>query len=91
MTRQGRFFSRTAFIVTVAYAILVAAALIAAWRVSDLEGRAFHLLFIGFPWVLAFLGSRDSTFLYFLAITLNVATVYALGLSVVRLFARDSN
>jgi hypothetical protein len=88
---MGRFFSRTAFIVTVEYAILIAAALIAAWRVSDLEGRAFDLLFIGFPWVLATLPFRDSTFLYFLALTLNAATVYALGLSVVRLCARDSN
>jgi hypothetical protein len=88
---MGRFFSRTAFIVTVGYAILIAGALIAAWRVLDLEGRAYALPFIGFPWVLALLPFRDSTFLYFLALTLNVATVYALVLSVVRLFARDSN
>jgi hypothetical protein len=88
---MGRFFSRTALIVTVGYAILIAAALIAAWRVSDLEGRAFDLLFIGFSWVLAILPFRDSTFLYFLALTLNAATVYTLGLSVVRLFAGDSN
>ena len=87
---MGRFFSRTAFIVTVGYAILVAA-LIAAWLVSDSEGRSFDLLFIGFPWVLALLPFRDSTFLYFLALTLNVATVYAFALSVVRLFAHDSN
>ena len=86
-----RFVSRTAFIVTVGYAILIAAALIAAWRVLDLEGRAYALLFIGFPWALACLLFRDSTFLYFLALILNVATVYALGLSVVRLFASDSN
>jgi len=88
---MGRFFSRTAFIVTVGYAILTAAALVAAWRVSDLESRAFYLLFIGLPWVLALLAFRESAFLYFLVITLNVATVYALALSVVRLFGRDSN
>jgi CelD/BcsL family acetyltransferase involved in cellulose biosynthesis len=88
---MGRFFSRTAFIVTVGYAILTAAALVAAWRVSDFESRAFYLLFIGLPWVLALLAFRESAFLYFLVITLNVATVYALALSVVRLFGRDSN
>lgn len=88
---MGRFFSRTAFIVAVGYAILIATALIAAWRVLDFEARAYALLFIGFPWVLALLPFRDSTFLYFLALTLNVATVYAFTLSVVRLFVHDSN
>ncbi len=82
---MGKLVSRVAFVVTISYAALVAVLLVAAWHLSDLEGRAFDLLFIGFPWVLAF--RHDSPLLYFFAVILNVATVYVLVLSLVKVLS----
>ena len=66
-----------------------------AWRVADPEGRTYDMLFIGFPWVLALITLRDhiagdSLFRYFVALILNVATVYVLTLAVVRISTDDS-
>lgn len=83
--RMARFVSRTAFIVTICYAALVAVSLLAAWRVADLEGRALDLLSIGFPWDVAV--RHDSLLLYFVALILNVATVYVFVLSLIRVFS----
>jgi hypothetical protein len=78
--RLANLVSRIAFVVTIGYAALIAVLLVAAWHVSDLEGRAFDLLFIGLPWVLAI--RNDS--LYFFAVMMNVATVYILVLALVK-------
>ena len=84
---MNRLFSRTALLVAVGYAVLIGVLLIAVRRGADPESASFNLLFIGFSWVLVF--QRDS--LYFLALVLNVASVYILVLSVVRIFFRNSN
>ena len=76
-------FSRTALIVTICYAGLVGASLIAAWRVTDFEGRAFDLLFIGFPWALVFPSD-----LYVVAVAMNIATAYILVVAIVKAFAK---
>lgn len=79
-------FSRAALAATICYTVLVGVLLIATWRVSDFEGRAYDLLFIGFPWVLVI----PSNF-YFASIVANIATVYALALAVVKLVASIRN
>jgi len=84
---MGRLFSRAALIVAISYAALIVVLLIATWHVSDLEGRSFDLLFIGFPWVLVFQDDKR----YYLALAMNVTTVYILVLSVVRVFTDNSN
>lgn len=84
--RLRRLFSPTALFVATAYAVAVFILLVAARRVADLEGRAYDLLWIGFPWVLAF----RSDIAYPLAIALNIATVYLFALSVARIFGRNS-
>jgi|HubBroStandDraft_6_1064221.scaffolds.fasta_scaffold30452_4 hypothetical protein len=82
---MAKLVSRIAFVVTIGYAALVAVLLVAAWHVSDLEGRAFDLLFIGLPWVLAI--RNDSALLYLFAVMMNVATVYMLVLALVKVFS----
>jgi hypothetical protein len=86
---MSRLLSRTALIAGSSYSLAIAVLLVCVWQVSDFEGRAFDLLFIGFPWVLVF--HRNTYFFYFLALVLNVVTVYILVLSLVRVLARDSN
>jgi hypothetical protein len=86
---MSRLLSRTALIAAISYSSAIAVLLVCLWRVSDFEGRAFGLLFIGFPWVLVF--NRDGSFFYILALALNVVTVYILVLSLVRILARDSS
>jgi len=86
---MSRLFSRTALIAAVSYSLAIAVLLVCVWRVADFEGRAFDLLFIGFPWVLVL--HRDGSFFYILALALNVVTVYILVLSLARILARDSS
>jgi hypothetical protein len=88
--RMVRFVSRAALVVTICYAALVAVSLIAAFHFADPEGLSFGLLFIGFPWVLVLATSTfrsNSLLLYFIAIILNVASVYVFVLAVVRTFS----
>jgi hypothetical protein len=83
-----KLFSRVALAVAGTYAALVVILLFAAWRVSDLEARAFELLFIGFPWVLAYMAFKhDSNPLYVLVLVLNVVTVYTFVLALVKIFS----
>jgi hypothetical protein len=84
---MNRLFSRAALLVAVGYAVLVGVLLMAVRRGTDPEGASFNLLFVGFPWVLVL--RRDS--FYFVALALNVARVYILVLSVLRIFSRNSN
>jgi hypothetical protein len=88
----NRFYSRSALIVAVSYAALIALLLIAAWHVFDLEGRRVDLLVIGLPWILMMsLIPGKSWFSDVLTIILNIATVYFSVLCLVRIFGDDSN
>ena len=82
-----RLYSRVALISASAYAALIATGLIAMLRVNDAEGRLFDFFFIELPWGLV-LGS-ESRFVYALALTLNILTLYSLVLAVVRLFKSE--
>jgi|HubBroStandDraft_6_1064221.scaffolds.fasta_scaffold34861_6 hypothetical protein len=82
-------FSRTALLVAVGYAVLIAVLLLAVWRVSDLEGRAADFLIIGLPWI--FVLRSNSMAVYILVLVLNAATVYVFVLSLVRVFTKDRN
>jgi hypothetical protein len=82
--------SRVALVVTISYVALIAVLLIAAWHFAEPEARAFDLLFIGFPWVLATFPFRNhghGLLLYCFAIILNVASVYFLVFALVRVFS----
>jgi hypothetical protein len=86
--RMERFISRTAFVVALGYAGVIAALLVAAWHFAEPEGLAFDLLFIGFPWSLVYVAlPNHSLVLYFLAVFLNVVTVYTFVLAVVKIFS----
>lgn len=87
--RMERFVSRIAFIVAIGYAGVVAALLVAAWHFAEPEGLAFDLLFIGFPWSLAFvaLPTPSSLVFYFVAVFLNIVTVYVFALALVKIFS----
>jgi hypothetical protein len=89
ITRMKTLFSRTALLVTVGYAVLIAVLLLAVWRVSDLEGRAADFLIIGLPWI--FLLGSNSMVVYILVLVLNAVTVYVFVLSLVRVFTKDRN
>jgi hypothetical protein len=86
---MARFVSRVAFTVAIGYAGVVAALLVAAWHFAEPEGLAFDLLFIGFPWSLAYvaLPNHSSLVFYFVAVFLNVVTVYAFALALVKMFS----
>jgi hypothetical protein len=92
ITRMKTLFSRTALLVTVGYAVLIAVLLLAVWRVSDFEGRAAAFLIIGLPWIFVlFVLRTNSMAVYTLILILNAATVYVFVLSLVRVFAKDRN
>jgi hypothetical protein len=77
--------SRVAVVVTISYTVVIAVLLIVAWHFAAPEARAFDLLFIGFPWVLATVHFRnDSLWLYFFAVILNVVSVYVFVLALVK-------
>jgi hypothetical protein len=84
-----RFVSRIAFIVAIGYVGVVAALLVAAWHFDEPEGLAFDLLFIGFPWSLAYvaLPIHSSLVFYFVAVFLNIVAVYAFTLALVKIFS----
>jgi len=85
---RDRLFSRIAISVTAGYAALIVALLVAAKQNSDLEGRAYDLLFIGFPWDLwAFVLRQKSMYFYALAIFLNL--VACRRVTITRLLASD--
>lgn len=87
--RMKRFISRTAFVVALGYAGVITALLIAAWHFAEPEGLAFDLLFIGFPWSLVYVALPDHSpdVLYFVAVFLNVVTVYTFVLALVKIFS----
>lgn len=79
---------RAALIATLSYAVVVATLLVVSWRNSDAEGRVFQMLFIGFPWVLALFPLHvNSIVFYFVALILNVVTVFIFALAVSKLFS----
>jgi hypothetical protein len=86
--RMERFISRTAFVVALGYAGVITALLVAAWRFAEPEGLAFDLLFIGFPWSLVYVAlPNHRPVLYFVAVFLNVVTVYTFVLALVKIFS----
>jgi hypothetical protein len=86
--RMARFVSRVALIVAIGYAGVVAALLVAAWHFVEPEGFGFALLFIGLPWSLAYLAlPYNSLVFYFVAVFLNIVTVYVFTLALVRIFS----
>lgn len=82
------FYSRAALVVAICYAILFAILLIATRHFTEPEGVPFVLLVIGFPWVLACVLFPKLPF--FVAVILNVITVYALALALNRVFWKNS-
>jgi hypothetical protein len=86
---QGEMIVRLAFTVAIGYAGVVAALLVAAWHFAEPEGLAFDLLFIGFPWSLAYvaLPNHSGLAFYFVAVFLNTVTVYAFALALVKIFS----
>lgn len=89
--RMERFGSRVAFLVAITYFGVVAALLVGAWHFAEPEGLAFDLLFIGFPWSLAYIAFHHiGLAFYFLAVFLNIVTVYAFALVLVKILSSDS-
>jgi hypothetical protein len=83
-----QFYSRPALVVAIAYAILFAILLIATRHFTEPEGIPFVLLVIGFPWVLACILFPKLPF--FVAVILNITTVYAFALALNRVFSKNS-
>lgn len=82
------FYSRAALVSAIGYAILFAILLIATRHFTEPEGVPFVLLIIGFPWVLACVLFPELPF--FVAVVLNIITVYALALALNRVFWKNS-
>ena len=89
-------YSRTALIVALSYALLIAGIFIYGWRASDNEGRVWLFLFFGLPWSFVMLAVPSANeivigFLCFLALGLDVVTVYIFALSLVKIFSSHSD
>jgi hypothetical protein len=77
-------YNKTPMRITVGYIVLIVVLLTISNVGSDLEGRAFDYLIIGFPWVLVL--SNESLWGTALFVILNSLTVYLVTLIFVESF-----
>ena len=89
-------YSRTALIVALSYAVLIASVLIYGWHTSDNEGRIWVFLIYELPWSLVFAAVSTANeivirSLDFVVFCLDIVTVYICALSLVKIFGNHSD
>jgi hypothetical protein len=84
-----RLYSRTALIISMFYAALVAGMTLYIWRMGEPESAGFGFLIYGFPWSVAGIFtncfSLKESYCLPLVLILNTVTVYSFALAIARI------